>query len=413
VRIALLIHELLINGGGERQCVCLARALARQGHKVTVFTCAYDRTNCFPEICKGITVREVGRRPLSWLRNPWFIRGYLDMTYLAASIEEEHDIWNPHHWPAQWAAIWLKRRLGGSVLWMCNDVPTFYAKAHQLKNVVSSFVHWLYYLYDRHQNEQSDLTALVSSAARRDFKPIYCGETIVIWPGVDPQQFRPGGDRSKIRRRFGYADSDFVLLWLGIFMPHRRLEDAIGAIARLRGGGTRVKLLLAGSDRSYPEYLRGLKSLATRLGVADQITFTGSVADDEMRDFYCACDAFIFPNDQQTWGLAVLEAMACGCPVLVSRGTGVHEVLTEGENALLFAPRQPEVLAQKIELLISQPKLRRGIAQIGMQMVRNEYTWTNYAARVSQACKQLVSFHISPGPMGDHESGISAKRAAY
>jgi glycosyltransferase involved in cell wall biosynthesis len=337
------------------------------------------------------------------------------MRHLAASIDEAHDIWNPHHWPAQWAAIRLKRSLGGSVLWMCNDVPTFYAKAHQLKNVVSSFIHRLYYLYDRRQNKQIDLTALVSNAASRDFRPIYGGETIVIWPGVDPEQFRPGGDRSKIRRRFGYADSDFVLLWLGIFMPHRRLEDAIEATARLGAGGTRVKLLLAGSDRSYPEYLRGLKSLATRLGVGDRITFTGSVADDEMRDFYCACDAFIFPNDQQTWGLAVLEAMACGCPVLVSRGAGVHEVLTEEENAVLFPPRESALLAQKIDFLISQSELRQEIAERGMQMVRDECTWHKYAARVSGVCQLVTNSNASRVSLSEfsaNEPGIR-KTPAY
>lgn len=412
MKIALLIRELLVNGGGERQCVCLARALARQGHTVTLFTCSYDRANCFPQICGDLTIKVVGRGAIPSLRNPWFIRGYLDAKHLAASINEEHDIWNPHHWPAQWSGVWLQRKLGGSVLWMCNDVPNFYLKARQSGNFVSAGVHWLYYLYDRQQNEQTDLTVLVSNWANREFKAIYDSETRVIGPGVDTEQFLSGGDRAKIRHRFGYADGDFVLLWLGIFMPHRRLEDAIEAIAHLKAGGIAVKLLLAGSDSSHPEYLDFLKKEVSRLCVHGQVTFTSRVSDEEIRDFYCACDAFIFPNDQQTWGLAVLEAMACGCPVLVSRGAGVHEALMDGDNAILFSPKDPELLAQKIGTLVSQPELRREIAQKGMQMVREENGWREYARRVSDVCGELMSCKVSRRSVStsaDHEPRIERK----
>ena len=73
--IALIIHELLVERGGERQCVCLAQALAQHGHMVTLYTSAYDEPNCFPELCKSITIKEVGRGPLAWLRKPLFPPG--------------------------------------------------------------------------------------------------------------------------------------------------------------------------------------------------------------------------------------------------------------------------------------------------------------------------------------------------
>jgi glycosyltransferase involved in cell wall biosynthesis len=181
-----------------------------------------------------------------------------------------------------------------------------------------------------------------------------------------------------------------MLLWLGIFMPHRRLQDAIEAVSLLKARGLPVRLLLAGSDRSFPEYLNSLKSLAAQLGVTREVTFAGKVADEEIGDFYCACDAFVFPNENQTWGLAVLEAMACGRPVLVSRGAAVHEVLTDGENALLFPPRNPEELAARIQELMSQPALRAKIAQEGMDLVRTSFTWEQFARQIEDVCKELL-----------------------
>ncbi|HEV3317460.1 MAG TPA: glycosyltransferase family 4 protein [Candidatus Angelobacter sp.] len=390
MNIALIMHELLVEGGGERQCLSLASALTRQGHAVTVYTSAYDRANCFPEICKDLKVIEAGRGRLPWLRKPLFVRGYLDMLHLSGAVTAKHEIWNPHHWPAQWGAVWLKRKLGGRVIWMCNDVPNFHQQARQRKSIgfLRAAVSWLYYVYDRAQNRKADLTLFLSNWAESEFLAIYAGRTRVVRSGADPNRFAPGGDRLKIRQRFGYRSDDFVLLWLGIFMPHRRLQDAIEAVSLLAADGAKVRLLLAGSDRSYPEYCDSLKTLAHELGVQDRITFAGKVADEEIRDFYCACDAFLFPNEQQTWGLAVLEAMACGCPVLVSQGAAVHEVLTDNENAILFPARTPKVLAHKVEQLATQPQFRQKIAQAGMALVRTTYNWERFAEKIAEICRE-------------------------
>jgi glycosyltransferase involved in cell wall biosynthesis len=390
--IALIMHELLVEGGGERQCVSLARALAVRGHQVTLYTSAYDSSSCFPDICKDLDIIEVGRGLFPRLRKIRFLRGYLDMKRLAVKVNRRHEIWNPHHWPAQWGAIWLKRKLGGAVVWMCNDVPNLYEKAQQRRSLgmFKAALHRAYYLYDCAQNRNVNRTVFLSDWAEKEFTAIYTGQTSVVRSGVDPSRFAQGADRQKIRDRFGYSSGDFVLLWLGIFMPHRRLQDAIEAVSRLKSRRFRVRLLLAGSDRSFPEYFNSLKSLAARLEVTHEVTFAGKVADEEIGDFYCACDAFVFPNENQKWGLAVLEAMACGCPVLVSRGAAVHEVLTDGENAVLFPPRNPDALATKIQELITQPALRARIAQQGTNMVRGKFTWEQFAKQIEEVCKEVL-----------------------
>ncbi|HEV2990301.1 MAG TPA: glycosyltransferase family 4 protein [Candidatus Angelobacter sp.] len=393
MNIALLMHELLVEGGGERQCLSLARALQQQGHQVTVYTSAFDASNCFPEICRELKIIEVGRGHFHRLRKPAFVRGYLDMAHIARTLATGHEIWNPHHWPAQWGAVRLKHKLGGKVVWMCNDVPNFHQQAHQRETLglFRSALAWLYYVYDRAQNRKTDLTLFLSNWAEGEFRAIYPGETRVIRSGADPGRFAPGGDRLKIRQRFGFDSNDFVLLWLGIFMPHRRLQDAIEAMGLLRSSREKIKLLLAGSDRSFPDYCASLKALVQKLGLQEQVTFAGKVEDTEIRDFYCACDAFLFPNENQTWGLAVLEAMACGCPVLVSSGAAVHEVLTDNEGAILFPARSPKVLAEKIDQLATQPELRQRIAEAGMRLVRETYNWERFATQVANVCQEVSS----------------------
>lgn len=403
VNIALIMHELLVEGGGERQCVCLARELTELGHQVTIYTSAHARENCFPRLFADLNVQEMGRGIFPWLRKPRFIRGYFDMVRLARVVKTRHEIWNPQHWPAHWGAVWLKQKMGGVVVWMSNDVPNLHEKAHQqhpIRNILKAIVYRLFYFYDRAQIRKVDLTVLVSSWAESEFRLIYPGRTCVARPGIDPDQFRPGGDRTGIRRRFRYAPEDFVLLWLGILMPHRRLEDAIEALAELRKRSLKAKLLIAGSEDAFPEYVNSLKAQVTRLGLEHDVIFAGRIEDGEIRDFYCACDAFLFPNEHQTWGLAVLEAMACGCPVVVSKGAAVHEALLENENGMLFPARNPAALADRIAVLLNQPSLRHKIAERGMQLARTRFSWQYYAQQVSGLFKQAAGL----APMERHLS---------
>jgi glycosyltransferase involved in cell wall biosynthesis len=178
-------------------------------------------------------------------------------------------------------------------------------------------------------------------------------------------------------------------------MPHRRLQDAIRAVSHLKKQGIAAKLLLAGSGHIFPDYFSSLQTLVRELSLQQEVTFAGKVADEEIRDFYCACDAFLFPNENQTWGLAVLEAMACGCPVLVSRGAAVHEVLSDQQTALLFQPRMPKDLAGKIHMLMTQPQLRSQIAQNGMQLVRTTYNWEQFGNRMAAVFEEVIHRRIA------------------
>jgi glycosyltransferase involved in cell wall biosynthesis len=76
--------------------------------------------------------------------------------------------------------------------------------------------------------------------------------------------------------------------------------------------------------------------------------------------------------------------MACGRPVVVSQGAAIHEVLTDGRDALLFPPRAPEALADRIERLARDPQLRVTLGDAGVQAIRTTYNWDGFARRVAE-----------------------------
>jgi glycosyltransferase involved in cell wall biosynthesis len=392
MKVAVLIHELETQGGGERQCVALAQCLQSTGHDVTLYTSAYD-PKCYEQICSGLRIQVTGRGWFPNFRRSAYLRRLLDMHRMAAVIDEPHDIWNPHHWPPHWASVWLKGKLGGNVVWMCNDVPDLkqkYDAARINRSVVSRLQSAIYramWLYDARQIKRVDRTLVLSEWTERELLKVYQTPVSVVRSGMD-SSLRVPRDSEKIRQRFGIQHSDFVVLWLGIFMPHRRLEDAINALACLRKRGVSARLLLAGSSSVFPEYGERLRTLARQLEVEEQVIFAGPVHEAEIADFYAAADVFVFPNVDQTWGLVVIEAMAAGLPVVVSTGSGVHEVLEDEKTALKVPPREPLAIAEKLELLARNPAFRNSLADSGRQYVLSRFSWERYTQDMVEFFRQ-------------------------
>lgn len=395
MKIALLIHELLAAGGTERQCVALARSLTEQGHEVALYTCAYDRERCYREICDGLDVRVAGRGWFPRLRKPEFLRRYLDMRKLANNIHEGFHVWNPHHWPPHWAALDARRRFGGAVVWMCNDVPNMYEKAEEdggpPRSALRRFCYRLLYSYDRKKVERLDMVTVLADCVKQRLVSIYPSRVEVVRSGVDWREFATASQGDEIRFRYGFGADVFLVLCLGILLPHRRLEDAMAAIAQLRARGHNVKLLIAGSPAGSPDYFADLQRLVGELQLRADVVFAGALSEAELKLFYEACDVFLFANENQTWGLVVIEAMACGKPVIVSTGAGVHELLEDAKTALLVPPRCPAAIASRIELLMHHRELRQYLAENGRNFVRERFSWERYAEDMATLFNKAIA----------------------
>jgi UDP-glucose:(heptosyl)LPS alpha-1,3-glucosyltransferase len=164
----------------------------------------------------------------------------------------------------------------------------------------------------------------------------------VIPNGVDTRHFRPPASRAQARHEVRHLtgpvpEEALVLLFAGYEFGRKGLARAIEAIPR--AGDERIRLWVAGGDEPAP-YLR----LAERLGVADRVRFLGHQA--EMRPLFQAADAFVLPSSYEALALVLLEALACGTPLITSQVAGVADFVTEGREAFLLArPEDPAELA--------------------------------------------------------------------
>jgi glycosyltransferase involved in cell wall biosynthesis len=155
---------------------------------------------------------------------------------------------------------------------------------------------------------------------------------------------------------------------------------AIDALALLPA---EAELTVQGSgDESYAA---GLRERAESLGVSGRVRFA-SAPREELADVYAAADAVLFPVQwEEPWGLVPLEAMAVGRPVIASGTGGSREYLRDGENALVYAPRESaEGLAEAVRRLAADPSLRERLVA-GGRPVAARYTEARYNAAIAEA----------------------------
>lgn len=188
---------------------------------------------------------------------------------------------------------------------------------------------------------------------------VEAGRIRVIHNGVDTRAFQPARCRSRrkeLREAWGLPETAWVGAFVGSGFERKGLRYALRALAALRARGTDGRLLVAGRGRSGT-YRRE----AAALGVAESVRWLGPVRDVEA--VYAASDYAILPSLYEPFGIAPLEALACGLPVVVTRGCGVAELLEEGrEGVLLPRPERAPEAAGFLERLAADPELRGAVA---------------------------------------------------
>ncbi len=156
------------------------------------------------------------------------------------------------------------------------------------------------------------------------------------------------------------------------------IDVLIGAVGELLDDGLKISLEIAGSGKQREKLQEHIKNK----GWEKEIRFIGSVPYDEMRRFISSLYTFVVPSRIDNLPTVVIEAMACGVPVIASNVGGIPELITNNKTGLLFETGNSDDLAEKISLLVNNRQLRDDIAMNGRQLYESFYTIDRYIERV-------------------------------
>jgi hypothetical protein len=239
----------------------------------------------------------------------------------------------------------------------------------------------------------------------------YAPERIYVLPlGVDLTQFAPGERDTELERRYG-VQGQRVLLFVGRMAGNKRIDLLIEALALIKVSVPAVKLLLVGDAKSNPAFrpiVASAQARAAELGVEQDVIWAGRV--DDMAAHMRLADVYVTASLHEGFGVPLIEAMACGVPVVASRTGAMPWVL--GDAGLTCEPDSAQDLAEKTLAVLHDADLRQSLVERGMERV-SEFSMERYEAGLAK----ILDDGLAQTPVGEsYRRGVPPRlslRGAY
>ncbi len=293
--------------------------------------------------------------------------------------KKTYDVIYTHYWLSGLAGEYLKHYFNIPL------VHTYHTLAFLKNRVSNEPEHRNRMLTERHLSFAADLIISSSSEEKRNLMEEYGvspQKIKVIYPGVNHNLFYPSRTKTAFQET-GYSEDDKILLYVGRVEPIKGLMTIIEAFALLKKSrnplSKKLKLIVIGggkkdSELSYNPEAKRIKAAVETSGLKEKIVFLGSKEQAALKEFYSAADVLIVPSLYESFGLVVVEALACGTPVLVSKVGKMRTIVKEGKNGFSFAPGSPEILVNGIKEFFRKKNLLWEEARIRQDII-DRFSW--------------------------------------
>jgi D-inositol-3-phosphate glycosyltransferase len=357
----------------------LAEVLARKGVATDIFTRATDRSRPMTDLHPGVRVIAIEAGPRTPLEKeklrPHVGAFATGIRAFATAQRLGYDVVHSHYWQSGLAARAL------ATFW---SVP-FVHSQHTLARVKNQFLAPGDAPEPQSRIEGEDAVTsaadVLIASTEDEWMQLSCHYGVahdrlkVVHPGVDHDLFHPG-DRAEARARLDLGD-EAAMLYVGRIQPLKGLELGIRAVEELVAALDRrlVFYVVGGaSGGSGDRELTRLRALADSLGVASNVRFVGATSHAEVPTFYRAADVAIVTSHSESFGLAALEAHACGTPLVGTAVGGLSHIVRNGESGWLVPSRDPRVFADRVGSILNDAELRDSFSANALRSAR-AFSW--------------------------------------
>lgn len=208
---------------------------------------------------------------------------------------------------------------------------------------------------------------------------------VVQW-GVDLDAFRPGAP-SAVRGRLGIpADARVVISIRSFTQPYYNIDTIVSVVPAVLAARPNTHFIFAGNEGDDDAF----RAMARSLAIDERAHFVGRIPHAELPAYLVASDAFVSVPSVDATAVSLLEAMACGTPVIVSSLASALEWVTDGESGLVVPPRDAPSLERAVLRLIDSPDLRAAVGARSAGIVRARADHKVHMARMESLCEELV-----------------------
>ncbi|MFC1961621.1 glycosyltransferase [Chloroflexota bacterium] len=208
----------------------------------------------------------------------------------------------------------------------------------------------------------------------------------VIPHGVDTEEFASLPPKGTFKHKYGIAADQKIVLYLGRLHKIKGLDLLVKAFAELRKTLPNVILVIAGPDDGY---FKELNNLVATLKLGDKVIFAEALYEQDKLSAYVDADIYVLPSTYEIFGITVLEALACGTPVIVTDRCGLADTIKD--RAGLVVGYDQKQLGDALQRLLADDKLRSELGEKGKTLARDEFNWENIAAEVEKLYQEILS----------------------
>lgn len=195
----------------------------------------------------------------------------------------------------------------------------------------------------------------------------------VIHNGVDTRKFQPTSDKRKVKQELGFNPDDLAIVSVGRLYARKGLFTLIDSMPTVVKSFPNAKFIVSGKGQS--DEMHKLTAYAEKIGMRDNLVFTGYYPDKKLPLLYQAADVFAFSTFYEHHPFAVLEALSTGLPVVTTRVGGISETIQNGKNGFLVEPFKPKQFADRILYLLEHPAEAKEMGALARKTVLDEYDW--------------------------------------
>ena len=211
---------------------------------------------------------------------------------------------------------------------------------------------------------------------------------VVIPLGLSTDRYAVLPDKNVFFNKFPDLSDKQIVLFLGRIHYKKQPDVAIEGFHRACKDLQDAHLVIAG--KGDPTYVQRLTELILTLELQDRVTFTGMLNGEEVTAAYRAASVFVLPSWQENFGLSVVEAMAAGCPVVVSDHIDLAPEIADAGAGLVVAPNS-ESVADGISRVLSEAKLAEEMGRNGRRLVLKEFTWEKCASEFNVVLEDILA----------------------
>lgn len=383
------------SGGMNVEIRALSTRLADRGVAVDVYTrCAGRGVPEIEHLAPLARVIQVPAGPCAPVDRdllPALVPGFVESVLARAEAEGPYDLIHAHYWLSGPAAAAAKARWGVPLVASFHTLGEVKNLAQGLSAPEPSV---------RLDGERVGIAAadriLVPTPGEADHLAHLYGadpdRIRVVPPGVDPESFA-AIDRAAALTALGVSGR--LVLFVGRLQSLKAADVAIRALAEARRAAPQatgdVTLAIVGgpSGSDGPSYLEGLRRLAVDQGLEERVRFLPPRPHHEMPALYSAADALLMPSRSESFGLAALEAQACGVPVVASAVGGLRSVVSPGASGFLVLGHDPAAYAARLIQLLADRGLARRLS-LGAREHARRFSWEQTTAGVLDAYGELL-----------------------